>query len=261
MVEGFQGPTPEHPGWLRRARRFVTRRRGVSWVVAVSGGGDSVALLRGLHPFAGECGVRLTVAHLDHGARGDASVTDARFVAELAETLGIPFDLGHWRPSRPGHFEADARRARYEWLATVARERGASAVAVGHTRDDQAETILHRILRGTGPMGLAGIRPSRRLADGIALIRPILGATRLELRAYLDAIDQAYRDDPTNLDVRRTRARVRHDLLPKLAEDYNPRVAEALVRLGRLAHAARRAEGVPSAPWSGPRPFPTTREG
>ena len=210
-------------------------------VVAVSGGADSVGLLRVVAGFAEGLELRPSVAHLDHGARGEASAADARFVAELAENLGLPFDLGAWRPSRSSHFEADARRARYEWLAEIARARGASAVAVGHTRDDQAETILHRILRGTGPRGLSGIPARRRLTEGVTLVRPLLGVGRDALRAYLVVLGQPWREDASNADFDRTRARIRHDLLPKLASEYNPKVAEALVRLGGLAEAEHRA--------------------
>src|SRR3954447_11968021 len=228
------------PPWIaavgRRARRW---HRGGAWVVAVSGGGDSVGLLRALHALAPGLGLGLSVAHLDHGARGEAARGDAAFVADLAAALGLPFDLGRWRPGRPGHFEADARRARYAWLVEVARARGASAVAVGHTRDDQAETILHRIVRGTGLRGLAGIPRRRTLAEGVSLVRPLLGVTRAEVRGYLAAIGQPHRDDDSNDDLSRTRARIRHDLLPRLAREYNPRVAEALVRLGELAGASQ----------------------
>jgi tRNA(Ile)-lysidine synthase len=156
-------------------------------------------------------------------------------VAGLASSLGLPFDLGHWEAIRPGHFEADARRARYEWLAEVAKGRGASLVAVGQTLDDQAETVLHRVLRGTGIRGLSGIPARRRLANGPTLIRPLLGVTRREIRDYLAAIGQDFREDSSNLDISRTRARIRLELLPSLAGRYNPAVAEALVRLGRLA--------------------------
>jgi tRNA(Ile)-lysidine synthase len=185
------------------------------------------------------------VAHLDHGVRGEGAQADAGFVAGLAGSLDLPFDLGHWRPTRAGHFEADARRARYEWLAEVAGARGASAVAVGHTHDDQAETILHRIVRGTGLRGLAGI-PSRRPLAGsgsirLVLVRPLLNVSRQEIRDHLAAIGQPYRDDASNADPARTRARIRHDLLPRLAADYNPAVADALVRLGALAASSSRS--------------------
>jgi tRNA(Ile)-lysidine synthase len=232
------------PGWLGRVERRLARRRdggpGTAWVVAVSGGSDSVGLLRVVEALASGLGLRLSVAHLDHGARGEASRADAAFVADLAASLGLPFDLGHWQPTRPGHFEADARRARYAWLAEVARGRGAAVIAVGHTRDDQAETVLHRIVRGTGLRGLAGIPRCRPLADGLALVRPLLNVRRDEIRAYLAAIGQPYRNDASNSDTTRTRARIRHDLLPRLTRDYNPRVDDALVRLATLAASTTR---------------------
>ncbi len=230
--------------WLARIPGVLERWRdsglGDTWVVAVSGGSDSVGLLRVLHATAPELGARLSVAHLDHGVRGESARADAEFVAGLAEGLGLPIDLGNWRPTRPGHFEADARRARYAWLAEVARARGASGVAVGHTKDDQAETILHRIVRGTGLHGLAGMPGRRPLSASAILFRPLLHATRGEIRAYLAAIGQPFRDDASNDDLSRTRARIRHDLLPRLAADYNPEVADALVRLGGLAGASGR---------------------
>ena len=233
-------PTP----WLTHIPGVLKRWRdaglGDTWVVAVSGGSDSVGLLRVLHATAPELGLRLSVAHLDHGVRGASARADAEFVAEVAEGLGLPIDLGNWRPSRPGHFEADTRRARYAWLAEVARARGASGVAVGHTKDDQAETILHRIVRGTGLHGLAGMPGRRPLSASAILFRPLLHATRLEIREFLASIGQPFRDDASNADQSRTRARIRHDLLPRLAADYNPEVAAALVRLGGLAGASGR---------------------
>ncbi len=228
--------------WIDRVRRVLRHWRDAgldpAWVVAVSGGSDSVGLLRVLHRLGPGLGLRLTVAHLDHGVRGESARADAGFVASLAEALGLPFDLGEWRPTRPGHFEADARTARYAWLAEVARARGASVVAVGHTCDDQAETILHRIVRGTGLRGLAGMPARRPLNDGLVLVRPLLNVSRLEIRAHLGEIGQPFRDDASNIDLSRTRARIRNDLLPRLAAEYNPRVAEALVRLGALAAAS-----------------------
>ncbi len=233
--------------WIDRIRRRLARwrSRGLAdtWVAAVSGGGDSVGLLRLLHQLGPSAGLRLSVAHLDHGVRGEAAREDAAFVAGLADSLGLPCDLGHWKPTRPGHFESDARDARYDWLYKVARSRGAGVVAVGHTRDDQAETILHRILRGTGPRGLAGIPRRRPLDDdpAIQLVRPLLDVSRASIREYLQELGQPCREDASNTDLTRTRARIRHDLLPKLAAEYNPKVVEALVRLGELAASSRRA--------------------
>ena len=114
-------------------------------------------------------------------------------------------------------------------------------MAVGHTRDDQAETILHRIVRGTGPRGLAGMPAWRPLSEEVVLLRPLLKVARAAIRDYLVALGQPYRDDATNADLSRTRARIRHDLLPKLAAEYNPKVANALVRLGELAGASHRS--------------------
>lgn len=231
------------PEWLekirRRLKRWINSGAGTVWVVAVSGGGDSVGLLRVLHGLAPDLGLKLSVAHLNHGVRGDAARRDAEFVRDLALSLGLPVDVGQWAPVRPGHFEADARRARYAWLQNVAAARGASVLAVGHTRDDQAETILHRIIRGTGPRGLAGMPSKRLLSDDprVFLIRPLLSVSRADLGDYLQELGQTFLDDATNVDLAYTRARLRHDLLPKLARDYNPRVAEALVRLGKLAAA------------------------
>jgi tRNA(Ile)-lysidine synthase len=226
--------------WLGRVRPVLARLTGSGVVVAVSGGGDSVGLLRILDAVRPEFDLRLTVAHLDHGTRGEEGREDARFVAGLADSLALPFDLGHWQPRRPGHFEADARRARYGWLVEVAKARGCSWVAVGQTLDDQAETILHRIVRGTGLRGLAGMPRRRELAPGVTLVRPLLGVSRLEVREYLAAIGQGFREDATNLDTSRTRARIRLELLPDLAKEYNPNVAGALVELGRIASGASR---------------------
>ena len=208
--------------WLPRLHSHLERLRGSGVVVAVSGGGDSVGLLRVLQASATGFGLRLSVAHLDHGTRGEEGRGDARFVADLASSLGLPFDLGHWRASRPNHFEADARRGRYEWLAGVARARGARHVAVGQTLDDQAETVLHRVVRGTGLRGLAGMPSRRRLEPGVVLVRPLLGVSRIEVRDYLEAIGQRFREDSTNLDTSRTRARIRLELLPEPGRNVQP---------------------------------------
>jgi tRNA(Ile)-lysidine synthase len=199
--------------------------------------------LRLLHQVAREANLQLSVAHLDHGIRGEAARADAEFVVELAESLGLPCDVGQWQPTRPAHFESDARRARYTWLLERARAREASVVAVAHTSDDQAETILHRIVRGTGLRGLAGM-PRRRVLSSdpqISLVRPLLDVWRSDLREYLSSLQQPFHEDQSNADLTRTRARIRHDLLPKLVAEYNPRVAEALVRLGALAQAMQRS--------------------
>ncbi len=216
-------------------------RLGRRWVVAVSGGSDSVALLRLLAAWGG---VELIVAHLNHGTRGEASRADAEFVRQLAEGLGLPFELGNWKPTREGHFEVDARNARYEWLLEVAHNQQASVIAVGHTQDDQAETILQRIVRGTGLRGLGGIPRSRQLGSGVTLVRPLLEASRGELRQYLQGIGQTWREDASNADISRTRSRIRHELLPLLAREYNPQIVAAITRLGMVARSSTIANDV-----------------
>ena len=241
--------TRDIPDWMHCVARQARRRLAACgaddqaarwWVVAVSGGSDSVGLLLALHKCSVELGLQISVAHLDHGARGEAAHADAAFVADLAAKLDLPFDLGTWTSTRTGHFEADAREARLAWLTDVARTRGARFVALGHTLDDQAETVLHRIVRGTGLRGLAGI-PTRRVLDRAArifLVRPLLRTRRQDIRDRLDELGQLYREDASNFDVARTRARIRHNLLPKLAVDYNPRVVDALANLARMTRAA-----------------------
>ncbi len=240
------------PDWIapvkRQVRHWIAQAgpenpAALRWVVAVSGGSDSVGLLLVLRKAMYNMGLQLSVAHLDHGARGEESRADAAFVVQLAEQLGLPVDLGSRRPTRAAHFETDARDDRLAWLTKVARSRGARFVAFGHTLDDQAETLLHRIVRGTGPRGLAGI-PAQRFLDraaGVVAARPLLRTRRQEIRDWLCETGHIYRDDATNCDITRTRARIRHDLLPKLAADYNPRILDALANLARLSHAATTA--------------------
>jgi tRNA(Ile)-lysidine synthase len=208
-------------------------------VVAVSGGPDSVALLRALitpgkHSSAGP----LAVVHLNHGLRGAESDGDEAFVRSLCADLGI---VAHCesvdvRSAAAGaNLEATARRLRYDWLAGIAHKVGAKWVATGHTANDQAETVLHRLLRGAGIAGLRGIARRRELTAGVTLIRPLLSVTRREVIAYLDAIGQSTCLDSTNLDATLTRNRIRHQLLPLLAEHYNPQVVACLSRVAAQA--------------------------
>ncbi len=188
----------------------------------------------------------LVVAHFNHALRGQASDADAVFVTRLAENLGLPLEIEKADPDTvtpaPGDrkvAEETARNARYQFLKTVAARRGARYVATAHTADDQAETVLHRIVRGTGLAGLAGMRQSRPLLYGVSLIRPLLGVRRDDLLLYLRRLGQPFCEDATNRDAAFTRNRLRHELLPQLAADYNPQVIEALLRLARLADEAQ----------------------
>ncbi|HVK18600.1 MAG TPA: tRNA lysidine(34) synthetase TilS [Fimbriiglobus sp.] len=204
-------------------------------VVAVSGGADSVALLRGLL----DAGARpLTVAHFHHQLRGAESDADEAFVRELAASLGVPFARGSAdvRAAAAGdNLEATARRLRYDWLASL----GGDWVATGHTADDQAETVLHRIIRGTGLQGLRGIAVGRNVAPAVHLVRPLLIVTRAEVLDYLTELGQPFREDATNSDPAFTRNRIRHELLP-LLKTFNPAVVDVLGRLARQADEAHR---------------------
>lgn len=208
--------------------------RDLTVLVAVSGGTDSVALLRALHAQRLAGAGRLVVAHYNHRWRDESDV-EARFVQQLCRQLGLPCVVGHPQNPPSRRDEATARRLRYEFLRTEARRLGARYLAMAHTADDQVETILHRILRGTGVAGLSGIPPVRPLTSGCGLIRPLLRVWRDQLRAYLEGLRQPACEDPSNSDLRYRRNRIRHQLLPHLAENYNPRVAEAILRLGQLA--------------------------
>lgn len=211
----------------------------LSVLVAVSGGADSVALLRGLAALKHHGEGRLIVAHFNHQLRGEESDADEQFVSSLAKRLGLPFESGRLEPGTikdcSDGIEEAARSQRYRFLTDTAENLGARYVACAHTADDQIETILHRIIRGTGIAGLAGIPRTRLLSPAVTLIRPLLEVRRAELIDYLALLGQPYREDSSNLDQRFTRNRIRHDLLPNLAEYYNPAVGEALRRLARLA--------------------------
>ncbi len=218
-------------------------------VVAVSGGADSVGLLLGLLQLGPTVGRRLVVAHAEHDLRAEAPA-DRAFVTRLAEGIGAPVA---WRrltvrdPAavRGEGLEGRARRLRYGFLADVARETGAHHVLVAHTADDQAETILHRVLRGTGVAGLAGMRRTRVLADGIALVRPLLSVSRATMRRFLADLGQAWREDATNTDTSRARNFLRHEILSRCAAGPYPASAAALVRLG--VQAAGVADALSSA--------------
>jgi tRNA(Ile)-lysidine synthase len=206
-------------------------------LVACSGGADSVALLLGLQRLAAAPG-RLVVAHVEHDLRA-AAADDREFVARLAARLGLPFV---WRrvavaaaPRGGEGLEARARRLRYEFLEEAALERGARHVVVAHTADDQAETILHRMLRGTGIAGLAGMPTARPLAPGVSLLRPLVGVSRATVREFLAAAAQGWREDETNADTRLARNFLRHELLARSAAGPYPAAAAGLVRLGRQA--------------------------
>ena len=203
-------------------------------VVAVSGGADSVALLRLLKNLQQELGISLFVAHFDHCLRAESGA-DATFVAGIARAHELALishreDVAAEAARHGWNIEDAGRRLRYAFFERIVAEGRASRVAVAHTADDQAETVLARILRGTGVTGLAGIYP----VVG-HIVRPLLHARRADLRAYLGRCGDAWREDPTNRDTRRQRARIREKLLPLLEQEFSPSIIDRLSGLARLA--------------------------
>lgn len=240
---GARGPSPFARALLAEWRRRRWPVRGERLVVAVSGGADSTALLLALGELkgAGLLGVGLTAAHLNHGLRGEGAEADARFAESLARGQGFEFasaraDVGAWAGESGDNLEQAARRARYEFLSEAARLAEAAAVLTGHTLDDQAETVLLRLLRGSGSEGLGGMRPERSLEEGgrVSLRRPLLGwARRADTEGYCRARGVEFRADEMNEDERFARVRVRRRLLP-LLETFNPRAAETIARAAGL---------------------------
>jgi tRNA(Ile)-lysidine synthase len=236
----------------------LTRRRDLV-VIGVSGGADSVCLLHGLAKWRNRLGIRLHVAHLDHQIRGIESEADAEFVSNLAGSLGIPItvdrqDVAAYRTERKCSVEEAARELRHIFFARVAREVGAHRIAVGHTRDDQVETILMHIIRGTGITGLCGLTPCSPLVHDnrgmslppeasiaanaqrrdLLIIRPLLGITREETANYCREHQLDPRIDSSNLLPSFFRNRLRLHLLPLLRQ-YNPSIDQALLRLADIA--------------------------
>ncbi|MDA0589149.1 MAG: tRNA lysidine(34) synthetase TilS [Planctomycetota bacterium] len=208
-------------------------------LVAVSGGCDSVALLRGLHWLQTNLDVQLVVAHLNHGWRGAESDADAVWVEALAGSLEVNCHVERLDAKKEAlttsASEESARRARYEFLTRAAAEHDCRFVAVGHTADDQTETVLHHILRGTGLAGLRGIAPARPLGENVTLVRPLLGIQREPLENWLSSIGQDWRTDRSNSDTDFTRNRIRNELLPLLEEQFNPQVRRVLATLAQQA--------------------------
>jgi tRNA(Ile)-lysidine synthase len=206
----------------------------VTCLAAVSGGPDSVALLRGMARLrtTGAAG-RIIVAHYNHRWRGAESDGDEAFVRKLAANLGLEIEVG--QADRPSTSEEAARDERYAFLLNAAHRVGARFVAAGHTADDQAETILFRMLRGTGLSGLTGMPQTRQLSEATTLIRPLLSVRRAEILNYLAELQQCYRTDGSNADLRFARNRLRHEVLPSSQELSAGDVVENLLQLGRQA--------------------------
>jgi tRNA(Ile)-lysidine synthase len=217
---------------VEKALREAGVGPGQRLLAAVSGGVDSMVLLDALACLRERLGVRLHVAHVHHGLRGRAADGDAAFVVAEAARLGVGVSIARLHPGsrRPGEsVQVWARAARYGHLDAMAKRVGASYIAVAHTQDDQAETVLLNLLRGTGPRGLAGMPATRR-----RILRPMLQVSRCEVEAYATSRQLAFREDASNASDAYRRNRIRHRLLPLLVKEYNPRVVESLAGLAAL---------------------------
>jgi tRNA(Ile)-lysidine synthase len=204
--------------------------------VAVSGGADSRCLLDVLVALAPRWALRLTVLHVNHLLRGEESEGDERFVRELAAGLGLEVlcrreEVREIAACAGDNLEQAARRIRHDFFLGLVRDGTLDRVAVGHTRSDQAETVLFRLLRGAGTAGLAGIRPRTR--EGI--VRPLIEVSRAEVERYLRDRGLPWREDSTNRECSFARNRIRHDLLPTLERDWNPAIEEVLAATARVA--------------------------
>ncbi len=220
-----------------------------SSILAVSGGADSVALLLAVEQLVASQTLdrnRFTVVHVNHGLRGQASMEDEQFVADLAAERNFRLVVRRIDPDRLGRravseshrgqgLESLARNARYECLRSVAEEIGARYIATGHNFDDHIETVLLRILRGTGLTGLIGIPAIRRLTDELSLIRPLRLIDRVTIEAFLEGAQQSYCNDATNLDIKFARNRIRNQVLPFLRGSFQWPVVESLNNLSRNA--------------------------
>ena len=217
-------------------------------LVAVSGGADSVSLLLGLWLLRDDLTITLHVAHLNHQLRGGESDADAAWVQEFCRQKSISCHVGQESIAESPHLtklglEGTARLVRRQFLQRVALEHQCVGIALAHTADDQAETILHQIVRGTGLAGLRGMHADeitdagsiRHGAKALPFVRPLLQVSRSLLVRFLEEQGQAFRTDSTNADTTLTRNRLRHELLPLLARDFNPQIQQALLRLGQQA--------------------------
>lgn len=229
--------------------RYGMLEKGGTVLIAVSGGVDSVVLLELLGRLASQLSLKLEIAHLDHGLRGEEAKEDARFVVSLGEAKGIPvvakkINVRKMSEERRLGLEEAGRLARRDFLEETAKHIGASWIATGHTRDDRVETLLFNLIRGAGPVGLAGIRPVNP-----PYIRPLIDTSREEILTFARSQRLAWREDTTNQDLTFTRNRIRHQVIP-LLEQINPRLREVLHRTADLLLEERATlEGLLEAPW------------
>jgi tRNA(Ile)-lysidine synthase len=217
---------------------FITRysmfRHGARVGVAVSGGADSVCLLHLLREIAPRWNLHMYVLHLNHGLRGEESDADEQSVRELAHAMGLPIKVATWAgPAAGDNLEQAARERRLSFFRDAMESEQLERVALGHTRSDQAETVLFRLLRGAGTAGLAGIRPT----NSAGIVRPLLCVTRQEVETWLRERGLSWHEDSSNATSQFARNRIRHELLPFLAREWNPAIAETLADTAAWAQA------------------------
>jgi tRNA(Ile)-lysidine synthase len=240
-------------GVLAFIRREGLLHAGDRLAVAVSGGADSVALLRIMLELREELGIVLSVVHFNHKLRGVEAEADERFVARLADRYDLPLHAGSGDVASYAHTqhlstEAAARELRYQYFQALFATNSVNRIATGHTMDDQAETVLLRLVRGAGTRGLAGIYPQlssfspefirTQLSvprSQFSVVRPLLATRRKVIEAYLKEIGQDWREDSSNRDLRHARNRVRHGILPRLERTLNPAVRETLAETADMA--------------------------
>jgi len=233
-------PSQNNPALLTVMRNTIAQHRmfaaGDHVVVAVSGGADSVALLTALHELGPEMNLRLTVAHLNHGLRGDAAQREADFVKNLALKLAVPCicelrNVAEETQANGESLQEAARTVRYQFLFDVLARCNAQKIALGHTMDDQAETVLIRLLRGASTRGLGGIPPVR----GDTIVRPLIQVRRTSIEHFLQERGIQFVPDTSVDELHYLRNTIRHELIPLLARQYNPRVVETLCTTAALA--------------------------
>ncbi len=215
--------------------------------IAISGGCDSMALLRAVREIKKQRGGagQVTAIHVNHRLRGAESDEDAAWCQEQCEMLGVPLKILRGEVTERARLEGDgleaaARSRRYELLTQAAEQVGARYLATAHTQNDQVETVLFRLLRGSGLQGLRGIPRTRPLTLAVTLIRPLLACPRTLLEKYLAELQQSFRSDSSNEQLRFTRNRLRHELLPQLRKDFNQEVDASLLRLASQADETQR---------------------
>lgn len=234
-MDAISPPPKQKLPLTKRVAETIERHKmlipGDKVLIGVSGGADSVALLHLMIALRAVMDLQLAVAHLNHGLRSNASEREAGFVEELSKKLGLLFHCEKIElDPHQGSLEERARRARYRFFRRLLQKHGYNKLALGHQADDNAESVLLHLLRGSGIRGLSGIPPQR----GGVIVRPLIETSRSDIKAYLKSCGIAHIEDASNSDIRFQRNRIRHQLIPLLQRDYNPNICIALNRLAGL---------------------------